>query len=258
MASIDDFFLGESEEKPLEEIGIGGFKSLSRVNETVNYKSQAASSYVEDGTSLSDHIVLDPLVVVIDGELSDIFLQPSNTFNLIKRINQSIANTSLFLPTRIIDTTQRINGIINDFGSKIIEIQSGINNYKTQILNIFGNKDLESKSLRERFVDAMESLHYGRQLISIDMPFRRYDNMRIIDLQITRNNQDQAIKFKITAQKVRIAKTFFTEINVAIKNPSPDTNGQTDKEKDKGTQSGEEPEEQESSLLSDIIGAISG
>lgn len=258
MASIDDFFAGDVEDKPLEEVGIGGFTTLSRVNETVSYTSQAPSTFVENGTSISDHIVLEPLIVTIDGEISDIFIKPSNTFNFIKRVNQLISGTTIFLPSRLTDTTQRINSIINDFGSRIFELQSRVDNYNRQILNIFGNKDLESKSLRERFVDAMESLHYGRQLVSIDMPFRRYDNMRIIDLQITRNNQDEALKFKITAQKVRIAETFFTEINVKIKNPSTDNNGQSDSEKDKGTQKGEEPNEEESSLLSDIIGAATG
>ena len=47
----------------------------------------------------------------------------------------------------------------------------------------------------------MEKLYYGKQLISIDTQFRKFDSMRITNLSINKDNQNTGYKFFYSAQK---------------------------------------------------------
>src|SRR5690606_21438535 len=99
-----------------------------------------------------------------------------------------------------------------------------------------GNQDSAAKSNIEQFIDAMEALHLGKQLISIDMPFRRHDNMVITSLSVDRNNEEEALSFSIAAQQFRFVETIFVQV---ARNPSAGTGGQTAPEAAKGVQEGE-------------------
>ena len=55
-----------------QEIGIGGFTADVRVNESIQMTSDAPDNYVEDGSVINDHVINNPIVLSIDGEVADI------------------------------------------------------------------------------------------------------------------------------------------------------------------------------------------
>ena len=230
----------------LEEIGIGGFKLFAKTKETTNYVSQAPTTYLEDGSFASDHIVLEPLTIEIEGSVSDNYIKPIERSRLIDRRTEAIIQTQL---TRLPELRSQINKKI----ALVENLQSQYEKVERQIENPLGLLgDLDTENLRERFIEAMEKLYYGKQLISIDTEFRKFDSMRITNLSITKDNQNTAISFSISAQKVRIAKTQTVQIEKAFANPSAGLNGQGEDESDKGTQQGER------SLLSATFGLFGG
>lgn len=217
----------------LEEIGIGGFKLFAKTRETTSYVSQAPTTYLEDGSFASDHIVLEPLAIEIEGSVSDNYIQTAKSSRLIDRRTEAIIQTQL---TRLPETRSQINKKI----ALIENIQTQYQKVERQIKNPLGLLgDMDTQNLRERFIESMEKLYYGKQLISIDTQFRKFDSMRITNLSITKDNQNTAISFSISAQKVRIAKTQTVSIEKVFANPTADLNGQAESEADKGTQQGE-------------------
>lgn len=217
----------------LEEIGIGGFKLFAKTRETTSYVSQAPTTYLEDGSFASDHIVLEPLTIEIEGSVSDNYIQTAKSSRLIDRRTEAIIQTQL---TRLPETRSQINKKI----ALIENIQTQYQKVERQIKNPLGLLgDMDTQNLRERFIESMEKLYYGKQLISIDTQFRKFDSMRITNLSITKDNQNTAISFSISAQKVRIAKTQTVSIEKVFANPTADLNGQGESESDKGTQQGE-------------------
>lgn len=234
----------------LEEVGIGGFTLLATVRRSFSLTSRAPVNYVEDGSNASDHIVLDPLVLTIEGNVSDIHIRPNPLIELQRRISSQIGVITKYLPLRTQSELSQINSIVNDATNAVRKVNAVIDDGRNA-WEFFGNKDSESKGLVEQFIDFIESVHYGKQLINIEMPFRTHDNMRITSSTVDTDNQSNAISFAITAQKFRFFETELAELTDFFPAASIGIGGQDKGEKDKGTQTGEK---QEQSLLSYLLG----
>lgn len=234
------------EAKKSEEIGIGGFSLMARVTESYTLSSQIPTTWLEDGTNVNDHIILDPLTLTIDGVVSDVFVRREAAIEAITRVQAEIGNLQMYLPTRTNTQAQKVNALINDATDQYRKIDRAVDAGK-QVYDLA--KGETEKNLREQFLDVIDELHYGKQLISIDMPYRTYDSMRITSVQITRNNEDEAIAFKITAQQMRFADTIYVDASEFFANASDGTGGKTDGLSDKGPQKPKEVTESTLNLI---------
>lgn len=236
-------------EPKLEEVGIGGFTLLARVRESFSLTSRAPTTFLEDGTYAHDQIVNDPMVLTIEGEVSDIHIRRNPALELQRRVTAQIGVITKYLPLRTQSQISKVNALINDASDAARKINAAIDDGRNA-WEFFGNKDSQAKGLREQFVDFIESIHYGKQLINIDMPFRTHENMSI-SCTIDYDNINEPLSFVITAQKIRFAQTELAELTDFFPSASIGLGGQDQGEKDKGTQTGEKQEE---SLLSFLLG----
>lgn len=248
--AIIDFLNKPFESTQKEEVGIGGFTAMVRVSESTSLTSTAPTTFLEDGSFANDHIVINPTVLTIDGDVSEIHIRRSALNEFLANVQANVGAIALYLPPKTQSQVQKANALANDFTDQVRKVDAAVAAGK-QALSFLGNQTPGGKPLQEKFIDAMESLHFGRQLVSIDMPYRRHDNMRITAVQTTRDNKGQNIKFKLTAEQIRFAETIFVDQSEFISNPSEGTGGQTDGVTDKGPQAGE-PTEQ--SLLFGLLG----
>lgn len=239
-------FLNHEIETQKDEIGIAGFTLFARVRDVTDLKSSAPSSFVEDGSFINDHIINEPLTISIEGSVGDVFIRKTPIEAEVNRANAAIGATEIFLPLRTQSQIQRVNNITSDARDKVRQIDNAIAAGEN-LLN-FGSES-GVKSDQELFLERMEKLHYEKQLVQIDMPFRRHEGMRITSTSITRDSQSAALSFKITAQKIRIAQPVY-KLNAQLsKAPSAAVTDQTGGQQDKGAQTGAEPTQ---SLLSYI------
>lgn len=232
------------------EIGIGSFTLFARVSDSSKYKATVPIYTLEDGSFASDHIINSPLEITISGEISDIHIKPAALATIQNRVTSQIGSITKYAPARTATQISRVNAFANSIQDKYRAIDSAIEDGK-QAYTFFGNKANTAKGLREQFIDYIESVYYGKQLISIDMPFRTHSDMSIVDLTIERNNQDEVLRFSLKAQKVAFAKVAFTALSNIIKNPSDAVKNQLSNAKDKGSQ---QPKK-EQSLIS-FIGSL--
>ena len=91
----------------------------------------------------------------------------------------------------------------------------------------------------KNFVDTMKALFLGNKTISIEMPYDTYDRMIITKLEIEKDNENNAISFRIEAQQINFVKNIFVPVTV-VKAPADNVDGQLDNVEDKGVQDGEE------------------
>lgn len=245
MVSITDY-LNRDKPKPQadQSIGIGGFTAFVRVRDSYRRAADVPTVPVEDGSFLNDHIILKPLAITIEGDVSDIHLRAQPRVERPLRLPPELADIiGEYEFERTQSQIDRALDIVDDAVDQVRSLEDQIERGR-QILDIFGNQTLKNtgggaKSLQEQFLDAMEALHLGKQLITIDMPFRRLDNMVITSFVSQTDNQTDNTVFTIEAQQVRLATLEFAQ----IRKPSPGLGGQTAPEQDQGTQEGEPVEE---------------
>lgn len=247
MARVSDFLNRKFPGTAKQEIGIGGFTAMARVREAYKLTAEAPTTPVEDGSFVNDHIILKPLTITIEGDVSDVHVRASPIVRRWQRASAEIGNiTSQYAPARTQSQLDRVNAIANDASDAVRRIDSLLDSGE-QALDFFGNRDNSSKSIQEQFIDAMEALHFGKQIIAIDMPFRRHENMVITGVQATTDNQADSTTFSIDAQQLQFAELQYAQ----IARPATGLGGQTEDLVSKGPQEGKPVER---SLLSSIFG----
>ncbi len=262
--TIQEFKAGQDQaldSASTQQVGIGGFTMFARVSDQTQYSTASPTSVVEDGSYIGDHLINAPVKLSISGDVADLFIRPPPQSASESRI-PTVAQMNSFLPKRTVSQIQRVNKAIDSAADRYRSINNSINDGVKIGMNAgdFSGNKTGTKSLREQFIDYIESVHYGKQLVSISMPFRLHDSMAINDVTITRDNQRNALSFTLTAQKFRIAKTVFSDVSKFYKKPAPAVKSQVGKTVDKGVQSPTSGAgsgagaKKEKSLLSAIIG----
>lgn len=251
MARLSDYLNRETQAPAQEEIGIGKFTALVRIRESYKLTASAPATPVEDGSVVNDHIILDPLTISIEGDVSDVHLRAAPILRSIRRTQAEIGNiTSQYAPARTQTQLSQISALANDALDAARRIDALLDAGE-QIGSLFGNQDAGSKTNRQHFIDYLESLRNGKQLISINMPYRRLDRMVITSLTINYDNEGDFTGFTLEAQQVRLAELQFAQ----VQKRAGGVNGQADAEVNKGKQ---EPEPVKCSFLANARSYYTG
>lgn len=239
MAVVQSFLERNLANAPTKEIGIGAFTALVRTRERYNLSADVPTTPVENGSFVNDHIILKPLTLSIEGDVSDVHLRASPAIRDFARAQAEIGNiASQYAPARTQAQLEKIGTLANSAADAIRQIDNLLAT-GAQALDYFGNKDGETKTIQEQFLDAMEALHTGKQAFTIEMPYRQHNNMVITSLLISYDNEIDTTTFAMEAQQIQYAELQFA----AITTPAPGTGGQLEAKTDKGTQEGEPVEQ---------------
>ena len=259
---IDELFKGRaqsSQSSSEEEIGIGGFKLFARVNQSTQYKAQVPNFVLEDGSYANDHIINDPLVLSINGEVGGTFFQKLQSYIpefLTNSQQKALCNVSVYFPSRTTSQLSMINSLRSDANSYLSQLNR-MASVGTELFNVFnGTSAQKEKDNQEQFIAFLESVYYSKQLIDIEMPYKKHTNMALTDLSIERNNTENSIKFTASFKKVQFAQIVYTSASKYFKKPSSAsaTNKKTESAKDKGSQKPADNKKSSKSLLTTLIG----
>jgi hypothetical protein len=235
------------------EVGIGGFTLFARVSDAASYTAQIPTQVLEDGSIAADHIINDPLTFTISGDVSDthIRLAPPLTFGIPS--DSAAGQVVALLPNRTQSQLNKISAI----GQSVMDAVDRADRLINIGQNVFDafNPSSSSKPLREQFVDFVESVYYGKQLITVDAAYRTHENMGITSLTINRDNQNDSIRFEIVVQKVEFVELIYTDIQQFYKAPAPAAKASVAGKTEQGAQNKTaESGSQTKSLASAILG----
>jgi len=183
----------------------------------------------------------------IEGVVSDVYVKPSPTLNAVRAFETQVGAVAQYLPGRTQSQISRIAGIVPDILNQIDALDRAIQ-VRQDVAGAVGFTGVEGKSNIEQFIDTMKGLADSDVLISIDAPFRKYENMAITSISYTRDNKTKSLSFSIEAQQLRFAQTLYAQVSAPA--PAGGLDGQTSAEADKGSQEGEDVEQ---SFLSYIL-----
>ena len=237
--SVGDFFDRDRVSNKMADIGIGQFTLLANISESTRFTSGVPTTVLEDGSFVQDHIILNPTTLEIRGQVADVTIRRTEFDELIERIQSDVGLINFYIGGKTASQIQKGVSFVNDIGDRLDGIDRLLND-GAQILDVFGlnTKNSSEKTNQKLFISAMEAAHFGKQLLSISMPFRTYKNMRLTSVVTTQDNTSGALSYAITAVQIRFAKTI-TQIEQA-KNPTSNVGGQTENKNTVGTQTGNE------------------
>ena len=211
------------------------------------------TAWLEDGSHVNDHIILQPITHVVEGEVGDVYLRQSPEFELFQEAQAGLGQALGYAPEKTQAQAQKAVELAATVRDGLNRAQQAINAGQNAA-QFFGLQD-EEKPLGERFVDTLFALRNARQLVTVEFTGRQLDNMAIVGLSVTRDNEDRAVSFEVTFQQLRFTETQFVEPSDPFPNAAEATDGSTESDRNKGTQGGEDTP---TSFAFELLGGFGG
>jgi len=188
------------------DIGIGGFNLGVTINESLDLSSQIATSYVESGDYVNDHIVNTPLTLSISGEAGDIHLKQSQAFSDYKKTAATVGRMTPYFPKRTATQISRVFGFINTVNDTITKIDGYIED-GVGLYDLYTGKIKDKKlTPQEEFVEFFTMVYENRLYINVEAFGKVFENMGIQSLSIRREN-NTFVGYSFTFMQLRFAST---------------------------------------------------
>jgi hypothetical protein len=209
---------------PVQKVGIAGFTAMARVRDVMELRSRVPMSVVEDGSSIGDHVINDPISVTIEGVVGDVYIAGSPLATAFREV-APIGKVLNYLLYQTRAQVQKIAG----YASQALDLARRVDDIAKTGRDIldFGNK---STNPQRQFIETIRALHDAKSLIPIDTPFERLEQMRIVMATFSQTAESSEVSFKITAQQVRTATVELKKLeplkSTPVGNPSDDAQEQ--------------------------------
>ncbi|WP_313051824.1 phage baseplate protein [Atlantibacter hermannii] len=221
----------------VKKVGIGGFSMFARVNDSTAYPSEVPVDVLEDGSNASDDIINGPMTIRISGVVADIYVdaKPNTAFSLLPDYSK-YGEVLEYIPKKTQQQLQKINEIADRAEQAILKAKR-LADKGADLFGLVGNPSTGgAKGIREQFIDFIEGVYYGKQLISVEVDYRTHENMALSGLTISTDNQTLETKFEASFTKITFTQLTTTPIERHFKSPSSAAKSKTAGVANKGAQ----------------------
>lgn len=238
MGILDGLMQAQSSGKDtVKKVGIGGFSMFARVNDSTAYPSDVPVDVLEDGSNASDDIINGPLTIKISGVVADIYVdaKPNTAFSLLPDYSK-YGEVLEYIPKKTQQQLQKINEIADRAEQTILKAKR-LADKGADLFGLVGNPATGGeKGIREQFIDFIEGVYYGKQLISVEVDYRTHENMALNGLTISTDNQTMETKFEVNFTKVNFTQLTTAPVERYFKKPSAAAKSKTSGVANKGAQ----------------------
>lgn len=207
--------------KPLGAQGIGGFVFDVVREDKVELKSDITDHWIEDNTTIQDHIANSPELITITGFISELYYAPNGKVNQTESIAKSL------FAEAVVEKLQDIAALVPPFNNSVLskaQQSANQNSAATVITQKTANRlqNLVEIGLRSTIADTrqqqaymiLESLRRTKQLITVETPFEYFPTCAIQQVvAIQPEDSKYQSEFTVTLKKMNFANVTFTDIS---------------------------------------------
>ena len=182
---------------------------------SVSIQNQITDNYIENNTSIQDHIAQNPLIVSLHGlsgevvysaprKALDWLYEKTNTF-IQERFNSGnpMANTNLLTDklTIIPALLPSVDNVTQTAKNTIQYVEASVERYK-KIIDVqnYTNKFRETR-LRQIYND-LAQLRANNTLLIVETPYQAFDNMVIQSVTLTQGNENFVTDISMTLKQI--------------------------------------------------------
>lgn len=196
--------------RPANAFGLGGFVFDIEGETTVTLKSDITDHFLEDNTTIQDHIAIKPKKVTLNTYVGELTYKPeSDLTDAVETVVRKLTTINAYLP-ELTETAQAIvdfnsedlTNITDSLESVTAQTVNKATDYYSMVQNLLnsGNKQQDAymyfKSLMEQKI-----------LVSLQTPFEYMNNMAIESVTAFQGEESKFISnFTITLKEIRTAE----------------------------------------------------
>lgn len=205
--------------RPLNSFGLGGFVFDNEGETTVNLATEITDHFVEDSTTIQDHIAIKPKKVTLKSYVGElVYRQDESTDTFVQKAVQKLTTLNEFLPemTSMAEQALKIRDEDIKFDLKSIDTAlsaktiNRVTDYWSYIKNMAGGFESRQQQAYMYFKALMEQ----KMLVSVQTPFEYMNRMAIESITaIQAENSKYISDFSITLKEIRTASLLATPKN---------------------------------------------
>lgn len=175
----------------------------TRGEEEATLESEITDNWVEDNTTMQDHIGLKPITITLSGYVGELTNKAPKEFpRELERVTNVLSGLSPFAPELTTQTQYIMNRAEEVYG-----IYQKANQTVGRLEEMLGLIDVPKEVPNQQVVfDKFYQLWETRTLSTVYTPFGVFDNMAILSLNARQEEESSYIsEFRVTFKKVRIS-----------------------------------------------------
>lgn len=226
--------------------GLSGWEFDIPDNEQIRLQAEITDHYVENGSFINDHRIIKPIEITLSGFIGElVYRPPEGIQGSIQELSNRLETVEAFLGNYTPGAVQSFQQALINTNFAISTINNTINQVKN-VKNFFDGEGSE-ETAQEKAFNELEAFFFQNELVTVQTPWRYFENMSIVDLAFNQDNEtDKMSDITITLKEWRFADTQTVDYN---ENLFPvRTQIQDTETEDSGTVKGED-----STLLLDIV-----
>lgn len=194
---------------PLNAFGLGGFVFDIEGETTVNLATEITDHFVEDTTTIQDHIAIKPKRVTLKSYVGElVFRQDDSTNTFVQKAVQKLTTVNQFLPTLTTMAQQAL-----DVRNGDLTLETVKNAVTSKTINritdywAFAQNLLSQDSRQQQAYLYFKALMEQKMFVSVQTPFEFMNRMAIESITAIQAEDSKYISdFSITLKEIRTAE----------------------------------------------------
>lgn len=197
---------------PILGLGLAGFVFDIEDSTKVELKADITDHYVEDNSTIQDHIALKPIKITLRGFVGELKNIVEDKKGTIQRFAEKLVKINSMIPVLTAGARQVRDAIVVDKKSitDYVDASVGTGIDLFQAFKKLNPPDTEQSKAFNYF----RSLFESKQLVSLETPYGFFPDMSIESIVSVQNGDtDQITDFSITLKEFRTAKVKFVSFD---------------------------------------------
>jgi hypothetical protein len=181
--------------------GIAGFVFDIPETENVSLNAQITDHYAEDNFAIQDHVAFDPIKITLVGRIGELIYYRYEYLDYIETVLNRLGPLNVLKPTQSIAVQQSL--AIAQRGMSAYESATKVYG---DLKQLFSNEP--ALNMQQKFYKSMSDLFNDRAMITVETPWKTFDNMIIESISADQDNTTTTEStFTITFKQLRVVGT---------------------------------------------------
>jgi hypothetical protein len=197
---------------PLNAFGIGGFVFDTEGETTANLTAEITDHFVEDGSTISDHIAIKPKKITLKNYVGElVYRQDDSTDTFVQKVARKLTTVSNYLPEittmaqQVLDL-RRSGNFLESLGN--LNVSKTIN--RVSDFWALSKNLLSGQSKQQQAFMYFKAMYEQKLLLSVQTPFEFMNSMAIESITAIQNDGEKYVSdFTITLKQIRTAKEIY-------------------------------------------------
>lgn len=187
-----------------KKAGIDGFLFDIAMTDNITHTAQITDHYAEDNSYIQDHVAIAPMTITLVGKVGELVYTRASGITFLKAMADRLTPLGVLTPSQSLQAQKAISA----FETAKSAYKSLEKNYRTLSDLISGKETLNRQ--QEAYAK-LEGFFLGRSLLSVETPWKTYQNMVIESLAADQDeSSNMETTFTVTFKQMR-----FVEIKTA-------------------------------------------